>query len=607
LKILQKIPAILSLGIANICRVGLYRLGIKARIHPVLRIKAACPAGPFFPSAKVTRNALSVPDDWDRGLWLFSHHRFPIENPPDWFANRLQPGKRGAEGIHWSRISDYGLATGDIKAIWELSRWDWLLREAQLCATNPGHSPSRINEWISDWLQHNPPYQGVNWKCGQEASFRVLHLATAAHVMGVVNVPSRGLVDLLRLHLRRISPTLSYAVGQENNHGTSEAAALFIGGSWLTLVGEADGADFAAKGRYWLEERALRLIASDGTFSQYSIVYHRLMLDSYALAETWRRALHLPAFSVAMTDRLSRATVWLGHMVQTQTGDAPNLGQNDGSQLLPLVPAAYRDFRPSLQLAAALFCNSRAVAERGHWDEMLSWLDVPEVNTPLEKPDSTSLDAGGFHVLRQGQAAAYLRYPRFHFRPNQADALHLDFWRDGENILRDGGTYSYNASAVDSDYFTGTASHNTVMFDDREQMDRVGRYLFADWLSTNKVEHVFHRNDTVSAAAGYRDKRGAQHFRTASLEPSQLTCQDKLEGNAKLARLRWRLKPGHWQLSGNAVRLQNFKLSIDSNDSGMEVRLVDGFESRHYFSKTSLPVLEVVVRVPAVVTSVLTF
>ena len=40
---------------------------------------------------------------------------------------------------------------------------------------------------------------------------------------------------------------------------------------------------------------------------------------------------------------------------------------------------------------------------------------------------------------------AMLRYPRFRYRPGHADALHLDLWLGDRNILRDGGTYSYNA------------------------------------------------------------------------------------------------------------------------------------------------------------------
>ena len=75
-------------------------------------------------------------------------------------------------------------------------------------------------------------------------------------------------------HLRRIAPTIRYAIAQDNNHGTSEAAALFIGGTWLALLGEPAGRRWAVRGRRWLEDRAGRLIGVDGSFSQYSLNYH---------------------------------------------------------------------------------------------------------------------------------------------------------------------------------------------------------------------------------------------------------------------------------------------------------------------------------------------
>jgi hypothetical protein len=42
-------------------------------------------------------------------------------------------------------------------------------------------------------------------------------------------------------------------------------------------------------------------------------------------------------------------------------------------------------------------------------------------------------------------------------------------------------------------YFAGTASHNTIQFDDRDQMPRVSRFLFGDWLKPDVIELVGRR------------------------------------------------------------------------------------------------------------------
>ena len=119
--------------------------------------------------------------------------------------------------------------------------------------------------------------------------------------------------------------------------------------------------------------------------------------------------------------------------------------------------------------------------------------------TPV--PKSRTFDDGGYHVLRAGPALGVLRYPRFRFRPSQADALHFDLWLGDRNLLRDAGTFSYNDPEAREDFFAGTAAHNTVQFDDRDQMPRLGRFLFADWLKARGVEPVHQANGGIEAAA----------------------------------------------------------------------------------------------------------
>ena len=289
--------------------------------------------------------------------------------------------------------------------------------------------------------------------------------------------PLPNLVELIKTHLFRIAPTIRYAIAQDNNHGTSEAAALFVGGAWLANFGVPEAKEWAAIGRIWLEDRALRLIGPQGSFSQSSLNYHRLMLDTFCVVELWRQRNSLPTFSNSFYQRLRAATKWLMSLIEPNTGDGPNLGANDGARLLPITNADYRDYRPSVQLASVLFNKSKAYQD-GHWNEVLDWLQIP---IPVERspfPESLMAEDGGFAMLRSEKVLAMLRYPRFRFRPSQADVLHVDLWIGAENILRDAGSYSYNTEDRWLNYFSGTASHNTIQFDDRDQMPRHSRFLF---------------------------------------------------------------------------------------------------------------------------------
>jgi len=482
---------------------------------------------------------------------------------------------------------------------------DWVLAMALRVRSAPApgdpQTLDRLNRWLAHWCDQNPPYQGPNWKCGQEASIRVIHLATAALALQQVRAPAGGLRAMVRLHLARIAPTVSYAIAQDNNHGTSEAAALFIGGSWLASLGDPAGTAWMRTGRHLLENRLARLVESDGTFSQYSLNYHRLMLDTLCITEVWRRLLALPPFSERCRGRAAAAAQWLFRLVDADSGDGPNVGANDGAWILRLGTAAeghYRDYRATVQRAMALFSGLRAYGGDGPWNDGLALLGIELPATAEPAPVSHVADAGGFAMLRHGRALAMLRYPRFRFRPAQSDALHLDLWRDGENLLRDAGTYSYNAEPCWLGYFGGTASHNTIAFDDRDQMPRLGRFLFGRWLRTSVLSPLAQDAGGVRFGAGYTDAWGARHVRRVRLEDTGLEVEDTVDGFADRAVLRWRLAPGAWHLDGQQVTQGRQVLTIRANVPITRMQIVEGWESRCYLRKSALPVLEVEIRQP---------
>jgi hypothetical protein len=597
----MKLRTYARLGLTNIARVLAYRLALKSGKHAVQQLNAPSAAPPFFRASEWQGDLPPANMAWDNSLWWFGWFRQPLPNaPPDWFANPFSGAQQPNATLDWWLVPDF--AADDIKGLWELSRFDWVVAWATKAANSDADALNRLNTWLADWSTANPPYKGPNWKCGQEASIRVMHLVTAALVLGQDRRPNQGFVDLLIVHLQRIAPTMSYAIGQQNNHGTSEAAALFIGGS-LLLGYHPRAETWARKGRRWLEERAASLIRPDGSFSQYSVTYHRLLLDTYALAEIWRRNRSLPRFSDELHGRLAAATEWLWTLVDPETGDAPNIGANDGARLLQVVGCDYRDFRPSVQLAAALFNDADAFGQ-GPWTALLAWFKVADGNYSL-KSQSKSFDDGGYHVLRVDRTLGVMRYPRFRFRPSQADALHVDLWHSGINLLRDAGTFSYNADQ--SEWFASTAAHNTIEFDGRDQMPRLGRFLFGGWLNAEKVQQVRTKGKSATGAAGYTDAKRVRHHRTITLTGDSFVCEDRVSGPFQEACLRWRLVPGPWRLAENIMSDGKHTIAFYVDGQPVAPTIALAIESRYYQHHCEVPIASVRVNRAAKLITKVTF
>lgn len=585
-----------GLGLRNLWRVAAYRVLLATRLHPVCWLAPVAIQGEFFTPPKRLRKG-EASQYWIALARYFDCIEAPLaDGKPDWHYRPASGTSAKASSRPWWEVGDFSAELGDIKDIWDTSRFSWVLALAQRAAQGDAASLGQLNGWLADWVEHNPPYTGYNWKCGQEASIRVMHLAMAAIILGQAHDPLPGLRALVHAHLARIRPTVAYAVAQDNNHGMCEAAALFIGGAWLGHDGrDGEARAWMEAGRRQLEERAARLIAEDGGFSMYSVMYHREFVDALSMAEVWRRTQSLPAFSERYRERTSRAAAWLAACVHPQSGDAPNIGANDGTRLLPLTDTEYRDFRPSVQLACALFCDARAYGETGQWDEPLHWLDITLPDAVLPASESRLFEQSGLALLKAEaeDAQVFVRFPHYRFRPSHADPLHVDLWVGGRNVLRGPGSYRYHAEAEWLDYFPGVAAHNTVQFDHLEAMPRLGRFLFGDWLQLASIPALNRGPDGQHFAAIYRHASGASHARKVSLRTGELEVCDTIAGFRNTAIVRWRLMPGAWKLREGGVSLDHLRLTVRSDVEIRRIRLVEGWEARCYGKKTRLPVLEI--------------
>lgn len=602
---LVKFKTLLALGLPNLTRFFLYQFGVKTGMNKVKRISSKIVHGNFFKPYDGPLVTYESNMQWVNNHTYFGLKR-NVSSTPIWNQSCLN-SKLADCTKPWYLIEDFDSNLGDVKGVWEASRFDWVISFAQQAKCGDESMLVELNVWLSDWIDNNPCYVGVNWKCGQEASIRVMHLALGAFLLGQTLNTTFALLSLIKAHLKRISPTIMYAVAQDNNHGTTEAAALYIGGSWLALNGDIEGYKWVKQGRKWLEDRAQHLIEADGSFSQYSVNYHRVVLDTYCLVEVWRVRHSLENFSEATYKKLRLATAWLHYFTDITNGDAPNLGANDGARLIPLTSTDHRDFRPSVQLACALFYNSRAYNGDGLFNIPLKWLGVALPADQVDQKQSKDFDCGGYAYLLNNKAAVYLRYPNFNFRPSQCDALHVDFWLNGVNVFRDGGTFSYNAGQKYIDYYGGVKSHNTVEFDVHDQMPRLSRFLLGDWLKTSfKIPLSIKLNSQIFAA-GYKDRFGCIHKRFIELSKDSLNIKDELSGFKSKAILRFRLIPSNWLLSSNTLKSDICSITFTSNMPINRLELTSGFESRYYHNESQIPVLEIEVSNPGTILSEVAF
>jgi hypothetical protein len=272
-------------------------------------------------------------------------------------------------------------------------------------------------------------------------------------------------------------------------------------------------------------------------------------------------------------------------MVDPLSGDASNLGSNDGTLLFKLDACDYRDFRPSLQLASVVLRNACLYGE-GPWNTILAVFGLSYEPSPLPIAlVGKKFNQGGYVCFRGKGHWAVLKYPRYRYRPPQCDALHVDVWGAGENIFLDSGTYSYNASALEMADFSGVKGHNTLQFDHREQMPRISRFLYGGWLKTKNMYYGA-LSDTEQGWSGlYHDAWGVTHQRTILLESTQYRIVDRFSGFKESAVILWHSPFLDWVKTESGYRRKNILIEVRVNGKLIELQNRKSEVSRYYLNK----------------------
>jgi len=601
---LAKLLTYYRLGIGNLFAVAFYRLALKAGYFSKSQAISKWPDlanGEFI-------NKQLVPEvnqqcNVELKLQAFGWLEIDSDSPPNWLKAVNSNDVVTDNTMHWSEFNEFSLNIGDIKTIWELSRFDWAPKFAMhYLKSGDASYIEKLNNWLVDWCAHNPINQGVNWRCGQEASIRVMHVVTVIFLLNQQSQITASLQRFLLEHLKRISPTRFYAMGQDNNHGTSEACALFIGGVLLQNSCDkevrASARKWTKQGRYWLENRANKLIAKDGLFSQFSVNYHRLMLDTLCLAEQVRIDTEQSKFTQRFYTKAKLASQWLFELTNPDSGDVPNIGANDGAQLLPITSCGYRDYRPTVQWAFGLFFSKFPYPKNTSYHELSfymspqnkAFLYAKEEHIKNRDVISSSLSTQ-VQKLTCGDVRTYVKTPFPTFRASSCDALHIDLWVGQTNLLRDAGSFSYNCIPELQEYFTSTQAHNTAQLDNREQMPRLSRFLYNYWIKT-----TIHHQTKNELSIEYQDHLNGKHSRRLKLDTNNLTVIDNISGFNDSAVIRWRLAPSNWQITDSILRSDLGTLNISADKVEYSLALVEGLESLYYLQKNTIPVLEVTLK-----------
>ncbi|SKC15721.1 alginate lyase family protein [Dyadobacter psychrophilus] len=457
---------------------------------------------------------------------------------PDWHTNP-ENGFTYDKNIHWSKIPTLSRNDGDIKYVWEKSRFCFLSALFRFDFHFEKDQSELVFALINDWIDQNPVNRGPNWRCGQEISLRVINWLFALHYYKHSESLSPAIftkiIQSIYDQMRRVAANIHFSrTAVRNNHALTETLTLYIVGTYFPHFPESRL--WKSKAKRWFEQEIAYQIYEDGTFLQFSMNYHRIAVQLLTLAITVAE-LNADKWADVVYDRARKSLYFLRSCQDDVTGFLPNYGNNDGALFFPLSECPYHDFRPQLEaLSKALQINLDFGI--GPWNEEALWLSlqksVQNVQETFKPKVLAGFENGGYYTIRDDKTLTFVRCGAYKDRPFQADNLHLDIWVNGMNLMRDAGSYSYNTDEKWTRYFAGTASHNSVMLGEFDQMKKGPRFIWFNWIKKAKCSVYEHANSFEIDAEfeGFNQLgRGITHHRRITKTKGKLhwTIEDHIE------------------------------------------------------------------------------
>lgn len=464
-------------------------------------------------------------EDADRAakgiIKCFSSINLDYGYPIEWNINPLTKSAI-PYSMKWFEIPDFHPIRGDIKVIWEVSRFShfYLFARAYMLTGDKKYY-GYFSEQLNDWLEKNPYSYGPNFKCGQECSLRMMNALMVYTAFKEFQLTSKkdeeNIKELIRRCYKKICSNFFYAEKCiKNNHTLSELCGM-ITGAWCCEDNKR------LEKAYTLLNRNIKSqFFEDGGYKQYSFTYQRLALQlmEYVLKISKVTGKEIEP---CCKERLAKS-VELLYQMQNEDGDVPNYGSNDGALIFPVHSCDYRDFRPVIASLTRLLCHQK-IYTQGVYDEEALWFANNEQSIKYEVyPKKNSyFPQGGFATLWKNDAFAMICLQHYISRPAHMDQLHIDLWYQGINVLCDCGTYSYADKFGQA--LSMTEGHNTVKIPEKEQMKKKGAFFIYAWPRVKMA-----RFDSNEFEGKVRFQTGYSHYRKLSAEDGGFKIYDSVKG-----------------------------------------------------------------------------
>ncbi|MDN5852192.1 MAG: heparinase II/III family protein, partial [Actinomycetia bacterium] len=487
------------------------------------------------------------------GDWYVLGTRHPNPVDPDWFYDPITCRTAPQHDLAFRIDQRDERITGNVKAVWELSRHQHLsVLAGAWWLTRKDDYATVLAAQLRSWWEANPFLSGVHWTSGIEVGLRLVSWAWIRRLLdgwpGVQDLFDDNPLALTQIwwHQRYLAAFASRG-SSANNHIIAEACGRLVGSCAFDWYVESDR--WRAQSARRLEAELAANTFDSGVNRELATDYHGFVTELGLVAMSEAAAAGYP-LSTATSHLLVRSLDAAAAMTDV-TGRPPRQGDSDEGRALVV------DDPDSDPWATLLAVGDAMVGRRTWWPDGEARVAAtilgafsPRLPAPVERPKSPPqrFEDAGMVLLRTSPADGPEIWCRCDGGPHgflsiaahaHADALSVEVRYDGVDVLADPGTYCYHGEPLWRSYFRSTRAHNTVEIDDSSQCVEGGPFLWTSHSNSTILRTRTGARDAPSFRAthdGYTQvDPPVLHERTVELDRStrRLSITDDVTGKSQ--------------------------------------------------------------------------
>lgn len=543
-------------------------------------LKATAPKRAFAANPGVGQRIVTTADDIADGSIEPFERTVSWPRVPDWHW-AIHNEARWPTTSWWKIDLRTDKRIADVKWAWEAGRHAHLVLLARAVnVTGDEKSLDLLNAQLGSWLEQNPLEVGVHWYSNLEIALRAIAWAQVLSLAGDRLDPSvrDGMAAALRHSGRHLLVELPYtASSMRNNHLLGDVLGLMVLGDLFGSTRE--GRMLGRVGDRLFRRQLIRQVHPDGSMIEDSLSYHRFVLEMLAV----RFLLHGDEPTRAAIEAAGQFMFRLG----VAQGLVPQYGDWDEGRVL-VTSGDRTELLGSARVAMAL-AGTGAPREWHEGHDEVAW--YADCGDPVEAQpaEERGHDIGGAIArAAQGPFTAWLKAGS---QPSHghADLTSVAIALEGQWLIGDPGTGTYNGPIEQRNYFRSSSAHNVLRVEGIDQLEphRAFRWRYR---ATGVIGPPLSAGATIAMWGGHDAYRrlapGRRVVRLVVVSAHRVTVADWVEGGPSAYGMAWSLPPDIEWKDGWLVRAGEEKAQLQLPGDPVlhrgETDPYDGWWSRTY-------------------------